>query len=132
MPSSDGPPEITVNEMNTRENRGWYTSRHETSEQSQNSHEMPRPANNYNKKVTFDRGFSTKTASNSEPSNSSQDSQTLNKVSSEPDKDKSSQQPSVLCGSFTQIMVNLMQLQDHKFTAWLDRLIEARRNRQEK
>ena len=31
-----------------------------------------------------------------------------------------------------QIMVNLMQLQDHKFTAWLDRLVEARKNRQEK
>ena len=29
-------------------------------------------------------------------------------------------------------MVNPMQLQDHKFTAWLDRLVEARRNRQEK
>ena len=25
-----------------------------------------------------------------------------------------------------------MQLQDHKFTAWLDRLVEARKNRQEK
>ena len=38
------------------------------------------------------------------------------RVSSEPDKDKSSQQPSVLHGSFTQIMVNPMQLQDHEFT----------------
>ena len=25
-----------------------------------------------------------------------------------------------------------MQLQDHEFTAWLDRLVEARKNRQEK
>ena len=31
-----------------------------------------------------------------------------------------------------QIMVNPMQLQDHEFTAWLDRLLEARKNRQEK
>ena len=54
------------------------------------------------------------------------------RISSEPDKDKSSQQPSVLHGSFTQIMVNPMQLQDHEFTAWLNRLVEARRNRQEK
>ena len=29
-------------------------------------------------------------------------------------------------------MVNLIQLQDHEFMAWLDRLVEARRNRQEK
>ena len=28
-------------------------------------------------------------------------------------------------------MVNPMQLQDHEFMAWLDRLVEARRNRQE-
>ena len=31
-----------------------------------------------------------------------------------------------------QIMVNTMQLQDHEFTAWFDRLVVARRNRQEK
>ena len=29
-------------------------------------------------------------------------------------------------------MVNPMQLQEHEFMAWLDRLVEARRNRQEK
>ena len=29
-------------------------------------------------------------------------------------------------------MVNPIQLQDHEFTAWLDRLVEARKNRQEK
>ena len=38
----------------------------------------------------------------------------------------------MLRGSFTQIMVNPIQLQDHEFTAWLDRLVEARKNRQEK
>ena len=35
-------------------------------------------------------------------------------------------------GSFTQIMVNPMQLEDHEFTAWLDRLVEARKNWQER
>ena len=34
-------------------------------------------------------------------------------------------------GSYTQIMVNPMQLLDKKFAAWMDRLVEARRNRQE-
>ena len=55
----------------------------------------------------------------------------MNKASPEQDKNKLSQ-PNVLCGSFTQIMVNPMLLQDHEFVAWLDRLVEARRNRQEK
>ena len=34
-------------------------------------------------------------------------------------------------GSFTQIMVNPTQLSDREFAAWMDRLVEARRNRQE-
>ena len=34
-------------------------------------------------------------------------------------------------GSYTQIMVNPTQLSDREFTAWMDRLVEARRNRQE-
>ena len=40
--------------------------------------------------------------------------------------------PESIRGSYTQILVNPMQLQDHEFTAWLDRLVEARKNRQEK
>ena len=34
-------------------------------------------------------------------------------------------------GSYTHILVNPMQLSDTEFTAWMDRLVEARRNRQE-
>ena len=37
MASSDGLPEITVNEMNTRDNRGWYKSICKDSKYSQNS-----------------------------------------------------------------------------------------------
>ena len=40
--------------------------------------------------------------------------------------------PENIRGSYTQIMVNPMQLQEHEFTAWLERLVEARKNRQEK
>ena len=63
---------------------------------------------------------------------SSQNLHVPNNYSNEPENDKSNQHPSVIRGSFTQIMVNLMQLQDHEFTAWLDRLVEARKNRQDK
>ena len=34
-------------------------------------------------------------------------------------------------GSYTHILVNPTQLSDVEFTAWMDRLVEARRNRQE-
>ena len=40
--------------------------------------------------------------------------------------------PETIRSSYTQILVNPMQLQDHEFTAWLDRLVEAKKNRQEK
>ena len=38
----------------------------------------------------------------------------------------------VLRGSYTQIMVNPMQLTDEEFTNWMEKLVEARKNRQEK
>ena len=82
----------------------------------------------HSKKVTFNQ----RTANNSKYSDSSQNSRVLNNYSREQESDKSSQQPSVIRGSFTQIMVNPMQLQDHEFTAWLDRLVKARKYRQEK
>ena len=41
-------------------------------------------------------------------------------------------QNSVLRGSYTQIMVNPMQLSDVEFTNWMEKLVEARKNRQEK
>ena len=38
----------------------------------------------------------------------------------------------VLRSSYTQIMVNPMQLTDVEFTNWMEKLVEARKNRQEK
>ena len=69
-----------------------------------------------------------KTTHDSEYSDPSRNLRVLNQTSKESENDKPSQQPSVIRGSFTQIMVNPMQLQDHEFTAWLDRLVEARKN----
>ena len=38
----------------------------------------------------------------------------------------------MLRGSYTQIMVNPMQLSDVEFTNWMEKLVEARKSRQEK
>ena len=130
--SSDVLPEITVNEVTSREDRGWYKNKRDFREHSQNLREISPQRREYSKKVTFNQPSGMRTANNSEYSNSSQNSRVSNNYSKEPENDKSNQQPSVIHGSFTQIMVNLMQLQDHKFTAWLDRLVEARKNRQER
>ena len=44
---------------------------------------------------------------------------------------RTTQLPSTIRSLYTQILVNPMQLQDHEFTAWLERLVEAQKNRQE-
>ena len=130
--SNDVLPEITINEVTSREDRGWYKNKREFREHSHNLREISPQRRDYTKRVTFNQTFGTKSANNSEYSDSSRDSRVPNQHLKEPENDKSIQQPSVICGSFTQIMVNPMQLQDHEFTAWLDRLVEARKNRQER
>ena len=126
--SSDVLPEITINEVTSREDRGWYKNKHDFREWSQNSRDISPKRKEYSKRVTFNQPSEMRTANNSEYSNSSRNPCVPNNYSKEPENDKSNQQPSVIRGSFTQIMVNLMQLQDHEFTAWLDRLVEARKN----
>ena len=41
-------------------------------------------------------------------------------------------QTSVLRGGYTQILVNPVQLTDAEFTNWMEKLVEARKNRQER
>ena len=130
--SNDVLPEITINEVTSREDRGWYKNKRKFREHLHNSREISPQRRDYTKRVTFNQQFGTKPANDSEYSNSSRNSRVPNQHSKEPENDKLVQQPSVICGSFMQIMVNPMQLQDHEFTAWLDRLVEARKNRQDR
>ena len=133
-------PEITVNEVTPREDRGWYRNKRDFREHSQNLRELSSQRSEYSKKVMFNHPSETRTTNSSKYSDSSRNLHVPNNYSKEKESnkasqqpsDKASQQPSVICGSFTQIMVNPMQLQDHEFTTWLDRLVEARKNRQER
>ena len=130
--SSDVLPEITINEVASREDRGWYKNKRNFREHWQNSWVISPQRGDYSKRVTFNQPFRTKSTNDSEYSDSSQNLRVPNQHSKEPENDKSVQQPSMIRGSFMQIMVNPMQLQDHELTAWLDRLVEARKNRQER
>ena len=130
--NSDGLPEITVNEITSREDRGWYKSKRDFREHLQNSREISPQRREYSKRVTFNQPSGMRSANNSKYSDSSRNLRATNHDSNEPENNKSTQQPSVIHGSFTQLIMNPMQLQDHEFTAWLDRLVEARKNRQEK
>ena len=97
-----------------------------------NSRELRQQPDGYMQKTTFNQWHSTSNEENSEYREPLRNSWVSDQVLTEADKDKAPQQPIVICGSFTQIMVNPMQLQDHEFKAWLDRLVEARKNRQDK
>ena len=125
--STDTLPEIMVNEVTSHEDRRWYRNKCKFREHFQNSWKSPQQPDDYMQKMTFNQRQSTRGDENSKYRELIPD-----QVLTETDKDKVSQQPSVIRGSFTQIMVNPMQLQDQEFTAWLDRLMEARKNRQEK
>ena len=47
---SDGLPEITINEVNSQEDRGWYKNKRDFRERSQNSREMSPQRREYCKK----------------------------------------------------------------------------------
>ena len=69
--SSDVLPEITINEVTSREDREWYKNKHDFREHSQNLREVSPQRREYSKRVTFNQPSGTRTANNSEYSDSS-------------------------------------------------------------
>ena len=69
--SSDVLPEITINEVTPREERGWYKHQCDFREHSQNLREISPQRKEYSKRVTFNQPSGTRTANNSDYSDSS-------------------------------------------------------------
>ena len=69
--STDALPEITVNGVTPREDRGWYRNKCKFREHSQSLRESPQQMKEYMKKVTFNQLFGTKTMQDSEYSDTS-------------------------------------------------------------
>ena len=86
--SSDVLPEITVNEVTSREDRGWYKNKRDFREHSQNSREISPQRREYSKRVTFNQPSGMRTANNSEYSDSSRNSRVTNHHPKEPENDK--------------------------------------------
>ena len=109
------PTEITINEVDNPQRPGDYSHRRwrnrESSDISPNQGKFQRQP--------------WKSGGNSEISPNRSDSQ----MQSRNMQNKENRQ--LPRGSYTQIMVNPTQLSDKEFTAWMGRLVEARRNRQE-
>ena len=92
--SNDVLPEITINEVTSREDRGWYKNKCEFREHLHNSQEISLQRREYTKRVTFNQPFRTKATNDSKYSDSSRNSRIPNQHSKEPENDKSVQQPS--------------------------------------
>ena len=101
--SSDVLPEITVNEVTSREDRGWYRNKRDFREHLQNSREKSPQRREYSKQVTFNQLSETRTRNSSEYSDSSRNLRVPNNYSREQESDKASQQPSVICGSLRKL-----------------------------
>ena len=69
--NSDALPEITVNEVTSRDARGWYKNKCDFREHSQNSREVSPPRREYSKRVMFSQLSGTRTPNSSEYSDSS-------------------------------------------------------------
>ena len=98
--NNDVLPEITINEVTSREDRGWYKNKCDFREHLQNSQEISLQRREYTKRLTFNQPSGQKTANNSEYSDSSQNSWVPNYHSKEPENDMSTQQPSVIMWVF--------------------------------
>ena len=72
--SNDVLPEITINEVTSREDRGWYKNKRDFREHSQNLQEISLQRREYTKRVTFNQPSGPKTTNNSEYSDSSRNS----------------------------------------------------------
>ena len=96
----------------------WYPH-HEQEKASKNSKKSFFPhVNGSDKRVTWDDTMSQK--GKNEKSSNSQAGQNIGNNTS------------ILKGSYTQIMVNPTQLSEHEFTNWMEKLMEAHKNRQER
>ena len=72
--SSDGLPEITINKVTSREDRGWYKNKRDFREHSQNSREISPQRKEYSERVTLNQASGSRTTNNNDYSNSSQNS----------------------------------------------------------
>ena len=136
--------EVVINEVNYGERKDQRRPRYEEKREKSNYRSgygrsenwnpnrdqgRPSPSDNSKKSLSsqasnVDRHVTwTDTVSVGEKSEKSNNLQTRQNTSSN---------MSILKGSYTQIMVNPMQLSEHEFTNWMQKLMEARKNRQER
>ena len=136
--------EVVINEVNYRERRDHrrprYKEKHEKSNycsgygrsESWNTYcEQGKSNTSYNRENSFSPQVSNvdRHVTWTDPVNVGEKSEKLNNLQT---GQNTGGNTSILKGSYTQIMVNLMQLSEHEFTNWMEKLMEMCKNRQER
>ena len=125
---------VTCAEVNTRGRNQWQSSgekqRSWTSQEYQENRNKPGYSRPYDR---WDREDNKETRMYRNTTENSRNAEIKNVYNKESKYIKNSQHswPAVVArGGYTQIVVNPMQLEDEAFTAWMQRLTEARQNRE--
>ena len=121
------------NRQDSYEHRPWqqYGGRRNSNYSANYQSSPTTGAEDHNKQRRFDT--STNLAPNAQQSTDRQQPTTEKSDDSTRRQNRGeASQTSILRGGYTQILVNPMQLTDTEFTLWLEKLVEARKNRQER
>ena len=128
--------EVTCAEVNTRGRSQWQpgadrqrTWTPQENQENRNKSGYLRSYDNWNREDNMENRMY---RDNSGNNRGTETSQIENKQSKFSENSQRSQPAAVAKGGYTQIVVNPMQLEDEAFTAWMQRLTEARRNRENK
>ena len=126
--------EVMCAEVNTRGRNQWQaggekqrTSTSQEYQENRNKSGYSRPYDRWDSEDNTENG----TYRNTTGRNRNAETKKIdNKESESSENSQHSQLAVVARGGYTQIVVNPMQLEDEAFTAWMQRLTEARRNRE--
>ena len=128
--------EVTCAEVNTRGRSQWQSGgdrqRTWTPQENQENRNKSGYSRSYDKWNREDNIENRTYRDNSGNNRGTEMSQIENKRSEFSENSQRSQPAAVAKGGYTEIVVNPMQLEDEAFTAWMQRLTEARRNRENK
>ena len=126
--------EVMCAEVNTRGRNQWQSSgekqRNWTLQEYQEKRNKPGYSRPYDR---WDREDNTENRTYRSTTKSNRNAETKKMYSKKSECSENSQclRPAAVArGGYTQIVVNPMQLEDEAFTAWMQRLTEARRNRE--
>ena len=128
--------EVTCAEVNTRGRSQWQSGadrqRTWTPQENQENRNKSGYSRSYDKWNREDNMENRMYRDNSVNNRGTETSQIENKQSEFSENLQHSRPAAVAKGGYTQIVVNPMQLEDEAFTTWMQRLTEARRNRENK